>query len=88
MGSGEKKFRNLRSAMREHFSEVFGITKSLQFGGSVEGEKNPEESKDEIIALVSVFKVCLSEGYISEASCSNRERSAGTKRFQTESGIG
>ncbi len=56
--------------------------------GPCRGENKLAQSREEIIALVLVFNFFVSEGYLAEASRNVREREPGTKRFQTEVGMG
>ena len=44
-GCGVKVLRKRRSAIREHFTAVFGSRKTLQLGGAIEGKRNEVEQR-------------------------------------------
>ena len=85
-GSGEHLFKYRKSAMREHFSVVLGITNKEQLGPSSEGAKNPSWSKDATIWDVARFSVV--GGKDDDTARIFWRRSAGTNVFQTDGGIG
>ena len=88
IGSGENEFRYRRSAIREHFTDVFGITNNRQFDGSWQGEKKPDPIREAIMAVVSAVNTLPSAGYLEAALRRVRDRESGTKRVHTQGGMG